>query len=115
MPWWFWVISHIWVMCSAGLFVGMMSDGDFEDQEIIWKVFLFIISLFGPLTIIFAVSGALLQEKEVWDKIKDRWFFRKIRQTFKWFKNYRKRQKDFKEIEDNEDEWTAERVGIKLK
>jgi hypothetical protein len=92
----------------------MIADDEFIGETIIQKVILLIISLLGPLTIIFAISGAFLEEK-VWDKIKDRWLLRKIGQAFKWFKNYRKRRQDFKEIEENEDEWTAERVGIKLK
>ena len=43
------------------------------------------------------------------------WLSRKIKQFIRFFVSYKARRKDFKEIEDNEDEWTAERVGIKLK
>jgi len=127
MPWWFWVISHIWVACSTGLLVGFLMGKEFEGDPWPAQLFMVFLCLFGPVTITFAFIGAWISNKYEWDKVKEKWFFRemrklkdrwlgrKLRQMFKWIKHYRERQKDFKEIEDNEDEWTAERVGIKLK
>jgi len=115
MPWWFWIISHMWVMCGSGLFVGMISDNSFDNESKLGVVILLIVCLFGPIPIIIGVVGSTLQEIRFWDKLKDRWLLRKIIQVFKCIKDYKERRNDFKEIEDNEDEWTAERVGIKLK
>lgn len=125
MPWWFWVISHIWVMCSAGLFIGFVLDEQFKDEPNFFRLFLLGVCLLGPVTLIVAIIGAWFDQN--WDKIKDKWFWkemrklkdrwlgRKLKQFIKFCVSYRARKKDFKEIEDNEDEWSAERLGIKLK
>ena len=127
MPWWFWVISHIWVMCSAGLFVGFVVSEEFDDTIIV-RVLLGFLSLIAPITLIVACIAAWLDHnwedklklKDRWffkemKKLKDRWLIRKLKQVITYCVKYKARRKDFKEIEDNEDEWSAERLGIKLK
>ena len=125
MPWWFWVISHIWVMCIAGMFVGFLLEEQFKDEPMFFKVILIFLCLIAPATITVAMIGAWFEHN--WDKIKDKWFwkemrklkdrwlFRKLKQVIKYFASYKARKKDFKEMDDNEDEWSAERLGIKLK
>lgn len=115
MPWWFWIITHVWVICSTILIIHQIENDEYEGEHWGWKLFIGFVGLMGPIAFIIGICGAIWEEKKVWSKIKDRWLMRKLRQALKWFKNYRKRRQDFKEIEENEDEWTAERVGIKLK
>ena len=113
MPWWFWIITHVWVICSTIMVFYQLENDEYDGEHWVWKLFLGFICLLGPIAFIIAICGAIWEEKNVWSKIKDKWLFRKLRQFGKWFKEIRNRRKDFKECDDNEDEWRIERLGIK--
>ena len=113
MPWWFLIITHLWVICTTLIVVWQLENDGFEGEPWGWKLFLGFICLLGPIAVIFGICGAIWEEKEVWSKIEDKWLFRKLKQFGKWFKERGARKKDFKECEDNEDEWRIERMGIK--
>lgn len=113
MPWWFWIITHVWVICSTLIIIHQIESDQYTDEHWAWKLFLGLMCLLGPIFVIIGLLGAIWEETHVWIKIKNNWLFRKLRQFGRWIKNLRKRRADFKECEDNEDEWRIERLGIK--
>jgi len=114
MPWWFWIITHVWVACSTAMSIHLVEEGDFSREEHwVMIIFLCAVCLLGPISFIIGFTGATWQDYNIWEKIKDKWLIRKLRKCHKWFKERKQRKKDFKECDDNEDEWRIERLGIK--
>jgi len=113
MPWWFWIITHVWVICSTLIIIYQIENDHYQDEDWKWKLFLVSMILFGPIFVIIGLLGAVIEEKNVYIKIKDKWVFRKLRQLYRYIWNFRMRREDFKECDDNEDEWRIERLGIK--
>lgn len=122
MPWWFWVITHVWVACSTFLFVSLMNDEEFQDIKVWEWIFWAVMIIGGPITIFCAFCAFLFQEvlprihhDKVLNILEKAWHSRPmkiIRKMFKWLKDRRKRGKDLKEMDEKEDEWNIERTGI---
>lgn len=124
MPWWFWIITHIWVAASTTLLIHCILD---EQLTLNWfgiTVTVFLTMFSVPVIILALLNG--VWEEWVPDGFKIKVSESKIMKYLKrfgnwtlkfpkWVKKLQKRRKDFKHIKENEDEWEAERVGIKLK
>jgi len=134
MPWWFWIITHLWVFCSTLLLLNGV-----ENEEPWWMIT--ITTLFSLPILVIAVIVVGYSEylpkkhkkkiennwlsnlfvkilKWIWKKMKRPilWMGRNlIKRPLKWFVGYKKRREDFKNIKENEDTWEAERVGIRVK
>ena len=52
MPWWFWIITHLWAMSAAGLFIGFLVSDEFEAEHWLAKTFLVFLCLIAPITIL---------------------------------------------------------------
>lgn len=117
MPWWFWIITHVWVICSTLIIIFQIENDHYQGEDWAWKLLLGLMCLLGPISVIVGLLGAIWEEKNIWskikDKIKDKWILRKLGQFSRYIVNFRKRRQDFKECDDNEDEWRIERLGIK--
>ena len=79
MPWWFWIITHLWAMSAAGLFIGFLVSDEFEAEHWLAKTFLVFLCLIAPITILIGVVGSYCEEKYKWDDVKDKWFFKEMR------------------------------------
>ncbi len=132
MPWWFWVITHIWIFAS-----GVMITASVNEEEPWWICA--IVTLFSlPILII----GTAVEAYNEWipekyrEKIKNNWFTRicikmlmwcwkytkkpiewmgrqLIRRPLKWIVFFKERRQDHKLMDEKEDEWRIERLGIK--
>lgn len=121
MPWWFWIISHVWVICSTFMLVNLVHDDDIKEADN-WKkkIFYTLLVIFAPIVIVIALIAFVIDETPFQDwlvmKIQNfldgrlgKWIIKKIER----FMERKKRKEDFKDIEENEDEWNIERTGIK--
>jgi hypothetical protein len=115
MPWWFWIITHVWIVSFTIIVTVAIHEDEYRNMEN-WKHLLAVIAIhiFAPITVLFG-AGIVLWENVIEYKVNE-WIGHNYFKTFFEKKKLKEQvEKDFKEIEDNEDEWRIERLGIKLK
>jgi hypothetical protein len=120
MPWWFWIITHVWIVSFTIIVTVAIHEDEYRNMEN-WKHLLAVIALhiFAPITVLFG-AGAVLWENVIKYKVHE-WAEGNYRLK-RFFENRKRKkeekeqvEKDFKEMEDNEDQWRIERLGIKLR
>ena len=116
MPWWFWIITHVWAV-SVGIIIAVYIHNDEWGSG--WKdiVFGILLHIFAPIVLIVGTCNFL------WDEVVKPKIYKWAEGDYhlkRFFENKKRKkeekeqaEKDFKEMEDNEDEWRIERLGIK--
>lgn len=117
MPWWFWIITHVWAVSITIIATVAIHEDEYSNIED-WKQALFMIAIhiFAPLAVLIGLIVVLWQNV-IENKVR-KWIEHSRFKTFfksRKIKEEKRKQskKDFKELEDNEDEWRIERLGIK--
>lgn len=115
MPWWFWVITHIWTASITALIViGIRDEGHWNVTNWLEVVLLVTMHIFAPITLLVAFT-MFLWENIITTNIHNRYAYNKLKKAIDYFKNRKQRKKDMIEFEEHEDEWRVERTGIKVK
>lgn len=125
---WVWVIiAFIWGACSGMVLVNIIFSSDING---IWQIIFTVLLIAGGLiTVVTAITWGIIddlirKDKKIMKPVN--WFWKKIQRPrkrllmelnirFNKVINRRKRRQDFKEMDQKEDEWNIERLGIKSK